>query len=125
MSCRILPGERPPHRAVPEHELLARLEGQRIPVGGLVLASALGHGIEAEGGHAFGRQLGVEPGLLHLVRDALGVLGHLREGDIGIGHVQAGLLEVGLQTAKAPQVLAESHEADVGLVAENGRGDDL
>ena len=67
----------------------------------------------------------MEAGLLHGLGHALGVLGELGERDVGVDDVEPGVLEAGLEPAQAPQVGAEGHEGDVGLVAEHGDGDHL
>ena len=56
---------------------------------------------------------------------ALGVLRHLGERHVGVGHHQAGGGQVGLEALEPPQVGAEGHEPQVGLVAEDGEGDHL
>ena len=55
------PGEVAARGAVLEHELLAIVVGQLVPV--LVRLAALGHRVEAPGRLALGRQLRVQPGL--------------------------------------------------------------
>ena len=48
------------------------------------------------------------------------VLGDLGERHVGVDHDQPGRLQVGLEPPQPPQVGAEGHEAEVGLVAEHG-----
>ena len=73
------------HLAVPEHELLARVEVEGVPV--VALAPPLGHRVEAERRLALRRQLGEEAGLAELLGHAGGVLGHLGQRHVGLaGH---------------------------------------
>ena len=67
----------------------------------------------------------MQAGLLHVVGHALGVLRQLGERDVGVDHVEAGVLQGGLQPTQPPQVGAQRHEREVGLVAEHGDGDHL
>ena len=116
-------GELPPGRAVLVHHLLAVVVGQREPV--VHVAALLRHRVEAPRRLALRRQLRVEAGLLHRLGHALGVLGQLGERDVGVDDVEPGVLQGGLEPAQAPQVGAEGHEGEVGLVAEHGDGDHL
>ena len=110
-------------RAVLVHQLLALVVGQREPVAHV--APALRHRVEAERRLALGRELRVEPGLLHLVGHALGVLGQLGERHVGVDDVEPGGGELGLELPQPPQVGTERHERQVGLVAEHRGGHHL
>ena len=107
----------------PEHELLAGVEVQGVPV--VLLAPALAHRVEAEGRLALGRELGEEAGLAQLLGHPGGVLGDLGQRDVGLGGDQAGAGGLGLQAAQPPDVGPERHEAEVRLVAEQGHRDHL
>src|SRR5204863_65938 len=71
------------------------------------------------------RQVRMEPGLERLLRQALGVLADLGERHVGVGEVEAGGTQLGLELLETPQVGPDGHETQVGLVAEDGEGDDL
>ena len=123
MTCRIRPWKVRPTLPCPIMSSL-RLSKSRL----YQLYSAerrLDIGIEAEGRLALGRQLGEEAGLAHLLGDPGGVLGDLGQRDVGGHRHGAGSLDRGLELPQAPQVGAEHHEAQVGLVAQQGGRDDL
>ena len=105
------------------HQLLALLVGQGVPV--VLLAPALGHRVEAEGPHVGRRQHREEPVVDHLLGHTRGVLAHFGHRDVGLGHGEAGRLNLGLELAQIPEVLAEHHETGVGLGAHDGRRHDL
>ena len=88
-------------------------------------AAALRHRVEAERPLPLRRELGIQAGLLHLLGHAGGVLADLGERDVAVDDVEARRLQVGLEAPQPPQVGAERHEPEVGLVAEHGDGDDL
>ena len=123
MTWSTLPVEGPADLAVAHHQLLAALEVEAVPV--VLGRAALGHGIEAEGRLALGGQLGEEPGLAQLFGDPGGVLGDLGQRDVGGHRHRTRRLDLGLERPQAPQVGAENHEAEVGLVAEQGGRNDL
>ena len=123
MTCRIRPWKVRPTLPCPIISSL-RLSKSRL----YQLCSAdrrLDIGIEAEGRLALGGQLGEEPGLAHLFGDPGGVLGDLGQRDVrGHGHGTR-RLDLGLERPQAPQVGAEHHQPEVGLVAEKGGRHDL
>ena len=82
------------------------------------LAAALGHRVEAEGRLALGRELREEPGLAQLVGDPGGVLGDLGQRHVGLRRHEPGRGGLGLQASQPPEVGAERHEPQVGLVPE-------
>ena len=67
----------------------------------------------------------MEPGPSHLIGQALGVLGQLGHRDIAVDHVEARGHQAGLEVPEAPEVLAQDHEGQVGLVAQDCNRDHL
>ena len=67
----------------------------------------------------------MQPRLAHLGRHALRVLRHLGERHEGIGDLQARGVQLGLQLLQSPQVGAQRHEPEVGLVPEHRERHDL
>ena len=70
------------------HQLQPFLEAKGVPVLGF-WSAALGHWVEAHGGHAIGWKPRVETGLLHFLGHPGRILGDLCERDIGVDHIEA------------------------------------
>src|SRR5579883_795725 len=115
--------ERAPHLAVAHHQVAALLEAPRVPVVGL--PSPLRHGVEAEGALARRRQARVQAGLLELLGHAGGVLGDLGQRHVGRHRLEACTASGRLEAAELPQIGAQGHEPDVGLVAEQSHAHHL
>ncbi len=67
----------------------------------------------------------MEPGLLHLVGDTCRILRQLRQRDVAVDDVEPSALELGLEPTEPPQIDADRHDDQIGLVAEGGDRDDL
>ena len=73
----------------------------------------------------FGRQLGVEAHVGHVLGQALGVLGELGDRHEAVDDHESGRDQAGLEITEAPPVGVQGHEAQRRLVPEDRHGHDL